>query len=54
MRSYVTSSSRKEKAAALFGNVHSTFTRELGDEMGARGRGGVLYNPDCADPGNCP
>ena len=54
VRSYVSFLFAKEKAAALFGNVHSTFSRELGDEMGARGKGVFYYNPDCADPGNCP
>ena len=54
VRSYVSFLFAKEKAAALFGNVHSTFSRELGNEMGARGKGVFYYNPDCADPGNCP
>lgn len=47
-RSYVSFLFAKE-ATALFGNVHSTFSRELGDEMRARGKEAVFYNPECPE-----
>ena len=54
VRSYVSFLFAREKASALFGNVHSTFSRELGDEMRAQGKGVFFYNPECADLERCP
>lgn len=54
VRSYVSFLFAREATAALFGNVHSTFSRELGDEMRARGKEVVFYNPECPEGDWCP
>jgi hypothetical protein len=57
VRSYVSFLFAAEGGArALYGNVHSTFSRELGDEMRAQGKAVVFYNPACPEGGGgwCP